>query len=159
MNHQIRLRPATIEDQSFVDDLLYATMHEYVEATWPNDLEAQRHYYQINKFDPANTRMIQVEDRNVGRISTTIRPDCVFIDEIHIAPEYQQQGIGRQVIKQVFLEAAEKRLPVRATVLTVNQPSQRLLFNMGFEIVGEKDHRFHVLWVSTARNPPRDRIS
>jgi RimJ/RimL family protein N-acetyltransferase len=147
MTHPIKLRPATIEDRQFVDRLLYTTMHQFVEDTWPNDLEAQRHYYEINQFDPANTRIIQVGDRDAGRISTTIRPDCIFIDEIHIAPEYQHQGVGRQAIEQVRREASDKHLPVKATVLTVNHPSQRFLARMGFEVVGERDHRFHVLLV------------
>jgi len=145
MSLPIGLRPATAEDCQFVDNLIYTTMHRYVVATWPNDPEAQRHYYQINKFNPANTQIIQVEGRDVGRLSTTIRPDCFFIDEIHIAPEYQRQGIGRRAIEQVILEASEECLPVKATILTVNRPSQRLFFGMGFEVVCEKDHRFYVL--------------
>lgn len=150
MTRPIKLRPATNEDRNFVDRLLYTTMRRYVEATWPNDLEAQRHYYEINQFDPANTRIIEVGDRAVGRISATIRPDCIFIDEIHIAPEYQQQGIGRQAIEQVYREALDKRLPVKATVLTANRPSQRFLSRMGFKVVGEQDHRFHLLLVPGA---------
>jgi GNAT superfamily N-acetyltransferase len=153
MSHLIHLRPASDGDRQFVDNLLYTTMHRYVEATWPKDQGAQRHYYEINKFDAANTRIIQAGGKDVGRLSTTIRSDCIFIDEIHISPGYQHQGLGRRAIEQVLREASEKHLPVKATILTVNHPSQRLFFGMGFEIVGEMDHRFHILRMPDALHP------
>jgi GNAT superfamily N-acetyltransferase len=144
----IELRPATADDKRFVDDLLFTTMHKYVEATWPNDPAAQRHYYEINKFDPLNTRILQVEGKDIGRLSTTLRSDCIFIDELHILPEYQRQGIGKEAIEQVFQEARERSLPVKATVLKVNNPSQKLCLTMGFEVFAEKDHRLHIRYRS-----------
>jgi GNAT superfamily N-acetyltransferase len=143
----IAMRPATIGDTEFVDGLLHMTMRRYVEATWPGNSAAQEHYYEINKFDPPNTRIIQLDGEDVGRLSTTLRSDCIFIDELHILPQYQRRGIGKQAIEQVFNEAREKGLPVKATVLKVNRPSQELCLNMGFEVVGEKDHRLHILYV------------
>lgn len=144
MKNKITLRPATAEDKKFVEGLLFTTMCDYVEATWPNDAAAQNHYYAINGFDALNTRIIQLAGKDVGRLSTTLRPDCIFIDEIHILPEYQRQGIGKQVIERVLKEAWEKKLPVQATVLNVNKPSQKLFFNMGFEVVAERDQRLYI---------------
>jgi predicted acetyltransferase len=144
----IVLRSATAEDEKFVDDLLFKTMRDYVEATWPGNPAAHRHYYAVNTFDPLNTRILQVDGKDIGRLSVTLRADCVFIDELHILPEYQRRGIGKQAIGQVFIEAQEKSLPVEATVLKVNRPSLNLFLSMGFEVVAEKDHRLHLryLW-------------
>jgi len=144
VTNEIVMRPATAEDKRFVDDLLVTTMRDYVETTWPNDISAQDHYYEINGFDPSNTRILQLDGKDVGRLSTTVRADCIFIDELHILPRYQRQGIGKQAIDQVFKEAREKGLPVRATVLKVNNPSQKLLQSVGFEVVAEKDHRLYI---------------
>ncbi len=149
MRNVISFRPATADDRAFVDALLHATMHEYVEATWPGNEEAQRHYYDINRFNFANTRIIQVDGKDVGRISTTVFSDHIFIDEIHIAPEYQHRGIGRQAIEQVVKEAREMRLPITATILIVNRPSQGLFLGMGFKVMEEKDHRFHIKYMPT----------
>ena len=146
--HLIVLRAATADDEKFVDDLLFTTMHGYVEATWPNDLVAQRHYYEINKFNPLNTRILQVEGKDIGRLSTTLNTDCIFIDELHILPEYQRRGIGREAIEQVFQEAREKSLPVKATILKINRPSKNLCLGMGFEVFAEKDHRLHIRYSS-----------
>jgi GNAT superfamily N-acetyltransferase len=144
VKNRIALRPATAEDEKFVEDLVYTTMRDYVEATWPNDPAAQHHYYEINNFDPSNTRILQVDGKDVGQLSTTVREDCLCINELHILPEYQRRGIGKQAIEQVFKEARERNLPVKATVLKVNQPSLKLCLSMGFEVVGEKDRRFHI---------------
>jgi ribosomal protein S18 acetylase RimI-like enzyme len=148
MKNAIVLRPAAAADGSFVDNLLFTTMRGYVEATWPNNPTAQRHYYEINKFDASNTRIVQVDGGDVGRLSTTLRADCIFIDELHILPKYQRRGIGKQVIAQVFKEAQERSLPVRATVLKVNHLSLNLFLSVGFEVVTEKDHRLHIQYLS-----------
>ena len=147
MNDSLVMRPATWEDKSFVDDLLFTTMRHDVEATWPNDPVAQRHYFEINRFDPSNTRIVQLNGNDIGRISTTLRPDCLFVDGIHILPEYQHRGIGKKVVKGVFAEAREKNLPVRATVLKVNLPSLNGSLSIGFEVVEEKDHRLHIQYL------------
>ena len=139
----IALRPAREEDEEFANHLLHLTMQQYVEATWPNDKAAHRDYYGINKFKASGTRIIQIEGKDVGRLSTTRLPDCVFIDELHILPEYQRHGIGQYAIEQVLMEAQERRLPVRLTVLKVN-PAQNLYLRMGFTMVAERDHRLHM---------------
>jgi GNAT superfamily N-acetyltransferase len=143
----IVLRPATADDEAFVNDLLFTTMHEYVEATWPNDPVAHQHYYQINQCDPSNTRIIQLDGKDVGRLSTTVRADCVFIDEIHILPEYQGRGVATNLVEQIFKEAREKGLPVNLTVLTVNHRAQNLYGKMGFKVIGEKEHRMHMQYL------------
>jgi ribosomal protein S18 acetylase RimI-like enzyme len=140
----IVVRPAAADDEAFANDLLVRTMHEYVEATWPDDPAAQTRYYEINKYDPSNTRILQMEGKDIGRLSTTLRADCVFIDELHILPEYQRRGIGQQVIEQVFKEAQERNLPVKLHVLAVN-PAQKLYLSMGFKVIAQQDHRLHMV--------------
>jgi len=145
----ITLRPATNRDAQFVDDLTFKTMRPFVQATWPNDAAAQQHYFAMNSFNVSNTRIIQVDGQDAGRLSTTVRSDCLFIDEIHILPEYQRQGIGKQTIDRVLDEARQRGLPVEATVLKVNNPSLRMFLGIGFQIRQEKDHRFHIQYTAT----------
>lgn len=142
----IVLRPATADDETFVNDLLFATMHEYVEETWPNDPAAQRNYYETNKCVLANTRIIQLDKKDIGRLSITVQAGCMFIDEIHILSEYQGQGIGTELIEQVLKEARGRGLPVRLTVLMAN-PAQNLYLKMGFKVIDERDCRLHMQYV------------
>jgi ribosomal protein S18 acetylase RimI-like enzyme len=137
------LRRATANDKAFVDNLLFASMQEYVEATWPSDPVAQKRYYEINSFDPSNTSIVQAADKAIGRLSLTIRADCIFVEEIHLLPEFRGRGIGTQLLQGVLELAAERRLPVRLTVLAAN-PAQNLYRRMGFELFKEQDHRLHM---------------
>lgn len=150
MNSKLTMRPATLSDKTFVDSLLFMTMNQYVEATWPNNLEAQRKYYERNVFDPSNTRILQIGGVDVGRLSTSRLPDCMFIDEIHIVPEFQNCGIGRMAIEAVIHEAHEEGIPVRLTVLMVN-PAQHLYLRMGFTVTAERDHRLHMEFVHSTQ--------
>jgi ribosomal protein S18 acetylase RimI-like enzyme len=137
------MRPAVAEDDTLVNDLVRTTMQEYIEATWPNDSAAHQHYYELNRFDPSNTRIFQVDGRDIGRLSITVQEDCVFIDELHILPQYQRRGIGEQAIEQVIKEARGRSLPVRLTVSEAN-PAQNLYLRMGFRVITEKDGRLHM---------------
>jgi GNAT superfamily N-acetyltransferase len=147
----IILRPAAANDATFVNDLLFATMHEYVEAAWPNDPVARRHYYEVNEFDPSNTLIIQCDGKDIGRLSTTVRADCVFIDEIHILREHGGKEAGTRVIEQVFEEAREAGLPVKLMVLKVNKKAQELYLKIGFRVIGEDEKR---LYMQCAPEPP-----
>jgi ribosomal protein S18 acetylase RimI-like enzyme len=144
MNDDLELRPATVADETFANDLLFVTMHRYVEATWPEPAD-QQHYYKINPFNPSNTWIIQVQKKDVGRLSKTVQDDCIFIDELHVLPNYQRMGIGRQILEGIFEEAREQHLPVKLTVLKVNC-AQNLYLRMGFKVTLEKDHRLHMEW-------------
>ena len=148
MNPLFSMRPATLADKAFADDLLFMTMHEYVEATWPNNRHAHQQYYKLNSFDPMNTRILLMDNRDIGRLSTTKRADCIFIDELHILPEYQGLRIGTSAIEAVIQEAREAGLPVKLMVLTVN-PAYRLYLRMGFRVIAEEDHRFHMEYAQT----------
>jgi GNAT superfamily N-acetyltransferase len=139
----VMVRHATAEDEAFVNNLTVTTMAGYVEATWPDDPIAHSCYWELNKFDSSNTRILQVDGNYVGRLSTTLRADCVFIDEIHVVPEYQRKGIGQEAIEVVLEEARRLGLSVRLTVLEVN-PAQGLYLRMGFTITGTRDHRIHM---------------
>lgn len=150
----ITLRHATIDDKAFVDDLVFTTMHGFVEATWPGDSEAHRYYYEINRFDPANTYILQLDGQDVGRISWTIHPDHIFIYELHVLADYHRRGVGREALQGVITEAELKKIPIRATVLVVNHASRQLCLSMGFEIVGVKDHRLQIqYWPKSCPRP------
>jgi ribosomal protein S18 acetylase RimI-like enzyme len=139
---ELELRPGTQADETFANNLLRRTMSRYVEETWPDEA-AQKDYYEINPYKQSNTRIIQMNGKDIGRLSVTDKKDCLFVDELHILPEYQRLGIGEQIIKQVFREAEQKDLPVRLTVLAVN-PAQRLYERMGFKVTEKRDHRLHM---------------
>ncbi len=112
-------------------------MHKMVEQTWP-DLSHQARYWQINGCDVENTRIIELNGEKIDRITTSLRKDdpifgnCVFIEELHILPEYAGRGIGAALKQQVIDDAAVKGLPVGGNSLKVNLPINSLNTRMGY---------------------------
>lgn len=56
------------------------------------------------------------------------------LEQLFVLPEYQNQGIGTRIVKDLIEEASCLTLPVRLRVLAVN-PAQRFYVRMGFSVV------------------------
>jgi GNAT superfamily N-acetyltransferase len=139
----ISTRPAVASDEEFVNALTRETMRPYVEATWPSDAEREE-YYRLNRFQQSETEIIQVDGEDAGRITITRRPECIVLEEIHIAPQFQGRGIGQMLIRKLLAEADERRIPTELKVLKRN-PAQKLYMRFGFVIVRDADERLYMV--------------
>jgi ribosomal protein S18 acetylase RimI-like enzyme len=63
----------------------------------------------------------------------------IFLATIEIAPEWQRQGIGSAVIRNLQAEADSKGLPLRLQVLKANTSARRLYQRLGFQAAGETE--------------------
>lgn len=139
---EFQLRDAVPQDESFVNELTRTTMCEYVKATWNSD-EDREHYYDMNKFRQSATKIIQVDDIDVGRMTVTRNDKVIVLDGIHILPQSQGRGLGRQVIQGLLAEAIQKKLPVELILLRSN-PVRRLYESLGFEVYHEDEERYYM---------------
>jgi len=62
--------------------------------------------------------------------------DALVLANIHILPEYQEHGLGTDVIKTLLEQARHEKVPVTLRVLKVN-PARYLYERLGFFITGE----------------------
>jgi len=134
----ITLRPATDSDLDWLDPFYESVMKPYVELT---------HVWDENKFrklfDPRLISVIRCEEKDIGMQKTEIRPDCLYLSDIQIRPEYQKKGIGGSLVKKLISQAAELRLPLKLRVLKGN-PAIQFYQRFGFAIVQELDHCFEL---------------
>ena len=140
--HPLILRPATSGDAEFLFQLLKATMREYVEQSWGWDEEWQRAYFQM-RYDPSENQIIVLDGRDIGVIAAERREDTIHLSTIYIRPEYQDQGIGTQLLKDLLAEASREGLPVTLRVLRVN-PAKRLYERLGFVVIRETETRYYM---------------
>ena len=140
--HNINLRQSTESDRGFVNHLTERTMSAYVEATW-SSLEDRAHYFSMNQFDQAKTRIIQCDGEDVGRITVSYLHDRVVLEAIHIDEVFQGKGIGGYLIKRVIGEAKERRLPLELILLKAN-PAIRLYERTGFRVYRQDDNRYYM---------------
>jgi len=141
---EILLRPATEDDYDFLWCLHRATMRLYVEKTWGWDEDWQIRYSQEH-FDPTTLAIVESDGVPTGCISVKRGDGAIFLAAIELAPDYQNQGIGRKLIRSLLNEAASRGVPVELQVLKVN-PAQRLYERLGFVVVGETETHHIMRW-------------
>lgn len=133
------LRPATPDDKEFLWNLHRDTMREYVEQVWGWDEAWQRERF-LERFDPDERRIVELDGVSVGAIQVDRQADHIFLKNLHITPSHQNRGIGARLITSLIEEDVEKKVSLRLQVLKVN-PSRRLYDRLGFrETVATETH-------------------
>ena len=131
------LRPATPADYTWLWELKRLTMRPYVEQTWGGwDDDAQEKFFR-RSFSSETVQIVVVASRNAGLLHVEREPDAIFLANIQIHPEFQNDGLGTAVIRALLDSAQALNLPVRLQVLKVNTAAQRLYARLGFVPSGE----------------------
>lgn len=129
----LQLRPATAADQTFARDLARRGLLGYYGQY---SLLWQDAGFDAGWAGRENWLLCRGAQR-LGFISLSRDSRALFIREIHVAPAFQRQGLGRQMITHVFAMALAQGLQkVRLTVFKSN-PAQALYTRLGFEVVGQ----------------------
>lgn len=129
------LRPATVEDFSFLYDLHVGCLKGYVAQIWGWDDAAQAAMFR-ERFAPEASRIVIADGRALGVLATERRPEGWLIGNIAIAPPQQGRGLGAAIIGDLLTQAAREGVPTRLQVLRVN-PARRLYERLGFRVEGE----------------------
>ena len=135
-----KLRSAKPEDEKFVNDLTKLVMHDYVCKTWDSE-DDHKKYFDTNKFNLENTRIIEQDGKNIGRLTLINQEGSIHLDNIHFIPEYQSCGIGKKIIEDVINNSKEKHLYVTLQVLRTN-PAKALYERLGFKVYDENNTHY-----------------
>lgn len=127
---EIGLRGATAEDAPFVAWLTRATMEAYVRQTWGDEAAVER-YFAKNCAMVDETKIIQLGGRDVGRLTVQVHPEDIFVDDIHVHPDFQGRGVGAAVLGLVADTARASWRAVRLQCLRAN-PAVGLCRRLGF---------------------------
>ena len=137
---RIDFRQITNNDLEFLWKLHNLVLKDYVAQTWDWDEDWQKQDF-IEKFNPAEGKIIVVAGVDAGFWWTIKRETETLLASIRILPEFQNQGIGTKIIKNLLNESKN---PVRLQVLKVN-PVRRLYERLGFEIFDETETHFKMI--------------
>ncbi len=137
---QVTLRQATPEDSDLVYSIKKEVLGLYVEQTWGWDEKWQQEFHRTH-YRPTDISIIVEEGVEVGTVGIYRRDDTIWLESLHVLPEYQNRGIGSHFIKQAIARATTARLPVRLKVLKVN-PARKLYQRFGFVDIEETDYHF-----------------
>lgn len=136
---RIELRRATTTDDEFVYRLHRRTLGEVIEQTWgPWDDEVQREFHR-RWFDPARLEIVLVDGVPAGVVDAGVGADGnYYVGRIAIAPEFQNRGLGTEIIDQLVARARKHGAPaVELHVLKKNRACA-LYERRGFRVVADE---------------------
>jgi ribosomal protein S18 acetylase RimI-like enzyme len=140
------LRPANEDDINFLWALRQLTMKPYIQESygWNDDEE-----YEYATERLMCTRIIHIENFDVGIVKIIEFPDHIHLQQIQVHPEWSNQGIGTQIINDLIRQASKKNKTVRLYVLK-NNPAKNLYTRLGFTIQEEFNHQQVMQYISKA---------
>jgi GNAT superfamily N-acetyltransferase len=108
-----KLRDTKESDHDFLYTVVREAFRDVAErqyGSW-DELDQQRRFF--SKLRRVAYRIIEVNGILVGLVAATVHEDHVFLDDLAILPEYQNQGIGSAVLLSEVRAAHATGKPLR----------------------------------------------
>ncbi len=118
-------------------------MRDFIIATWGRWNEARVRQESLEDSVSSNARVIQVGDVAVGVLLVERLPTYIQLEQLYLLPEYQQMGIGSEIIEGLITEASQSQAPIRLRVMAVN-PAKHFYEKLGF-VVTEVTPEFYFM--------------
>jgi len=129
----ISRRPAAGADVDFIYALREAAYRERVEALFGPWLEPQQREFLEKDMADTPYQIVLDDGIAVGSIAVAHHADHDFIDDIMMAPEHRDRGIGTQIMRELMAAAQARGVPLRLSVLDGNRV--RVLYErLGFRV-------------------------
>lgn len=143
MNRGITIRPATVEDEPFlynlyklsrVEEFAVAQLTEMqFDALMQMQYAARKMSYEGN-YPESKHDIVVVDGVDAGQIWVNRDDTQLRLIDISIAAEFQNQGIGSALVRDLIVQAREAALPLRCSIATNNPGSLRFHLRLGFRI-------------------------
>ncbi|WP_144777050.1 GNAT family N-acetyltransferase [Marinobacter maritimus] len=107
---------------------------------WDEAFQRQMFFSKWEKPRPA--QIIEKGSDRVGVVILEQLEDCDWLHEIQICPNYQGQGLGTTLLRDLLADARTRGVPLRLKVLHANQDAKRLYARMGFQEIERLANHF-----------------
>jgi ribosomal protein S18 acetylase RimI-like enzyme len=134
------IRPAHAADYDWLLDLHHTVYRELIIEEfgyWDDDEEFGLF---LQAWETKNIEIIMQQGEAVGMFIVLQQQDYLWLDEIQINPQYQNQGIGSTIIAQLIVRARKLNLSLRLRVLHANKGAYRLYLKLGFRQISRMEH-------------------
>jgi GNAT superfamily N-acetyltransferase len=142
------LREANADDAQWIAELRAVVLRADLERLGRFDPVRVRRRF-LSAFDPAATRVVVVDGRDVGSIAVRLEGDTLWIEHFYLTPELQGAGIGSSVLT-AHLASAEGDRPFKLNVLQGSR-ARALYERNGFVV--ESEDPVDIFMVRPAVNP------
>lgn len=138
-------RHAQVSDHRFLEQLHHAAYREVVTRQFGSWNEPDQDAFFEQSLREADFHIVELDGAPVGAIGVRQHPDHIALAEMQILPEYQNEGIGSELLRMELERAANLGLPVRLRVLRQNR-ARALYARSGFVLEGETDTHALMIW-------------
>ena len=132
---ELTTRPADESDTSFAREVHHRAYREVVERQFGSWVDEQQDRFFESNWAGSTFEIVVCDGRPCGYVCIEDRDDDIHVREIAVAPEYQGQGIGSAILRDVMERARTRRVPVRLGTLHKNR-ALGLYRKLGFQEVG-----------------------
>ena len=154
-NVTISLRPVEALDRHFLFELYAHTrLYEVAAFGWSDtqqaaflriQFEARQSAYRL-QYPDSEDYVVLRDNEPAGRLITDRSNDPIVIVDIAIAAEFRRQGLASHLIRNLQAEASVDDRDILLRVDKQNAAAFELYRTMGFEVTGENQIMYSMLW-------------
>ena len=138
---KIDLVKAVEEDRKYPLQLRKSTMTEHLAAAGIFLSDAEHDFRVDDAFDC--TFIAWHSGARIGMAKSRNSNDRLEIMQLQVLPEYQGKGLGQELV-QSFIDTAKAENKCLMLAVLKRNPAKRLYERLGFSVVGEDEHEFHM---------------
>lgn len=151
----VSLRPVTTADEEFLISVYASTRAaELAQVAWDEGQKEVfvRWQYAMQKqeydtrYPAARYEIIVVDGAPAGRIWIAIDDGEIRLLDIALLTEFQNRGVGTQLLRRLMDEAAQAKKPLRHMVFVLNENAYRFYERLGFRTIEDLGGYKHMEW-------------
>lgn len=113
----------------------------YVTEQFGTNADQQRDFFDLH-FRIDEYRIVESEGERIGFLFSEQRSEGLYLGNIALLPEYQNRGLGAQLVRGVIAAADGLGVAVSLQVLKSNPRARQFYEELGFTEAGETDSHF-----------------
>lgn len=121
----------TDKDINILDRIHTENMKEYVEKFYPWNPTLFR-----SNFVARDYQVVKHQDKIIGFIKVVASPTDIYLGEIQITRNYQNRGIGTNILENLIAKAKRNQKRLWLRVIKGN-PAEKLYMRLGFTVFEE----------------------
>lgn len=145
-NLTYRIRQATKQDLDILDRLYTENMQGYVEQVYP----WQPNLFRAN-FVPQEYQVLESNRQIIGFFKIVVNNEDIYLGEIQICSEYQNRGIGTQLLRSIIKKSQITNCRIWLKVIKGN-PAINLYQRLGFKIFQESTTHLYLEFLPPVSN-------
>ena len=133
----VKIVPAEESHREFSYQLVETAYKGYIEEIWGWDEKTAEEFHTHNWLNK-RPNIIMYDSQPIGTIYLHEAPDFMELEQFILLPEYQNQGIGSYILRNIMDRADQSGQIIKLKYVHVN-PVASLYHRMGFNVTKADD--------------------